>query len=448
MRTDWSNVIQASLFRSSSMAPRQPDPQEMMDQLFQQLSGMIQMMAVLSMMSMLGRNDADSLGGEGGNGSGSGGGGGFSPPPSLANPTSASPTASPLRTPELNVASSTQVPPAGSTTVAAQPGSTVGAPSVNKTAPPNSITPALREGVDNQAALQNAFDTAKREGKSVWIPEGKFDHSGVLKADGIKVEGAGDKSELHATNPDQSAIELTGSGGSISNLKASSSPSGRSSQPEAALILVRGATDAKVSGCSLEGGASNSLRLDNANNTTVSHNVAAGSSADGIAICNNSHGNNIESNVVSQSGDDGISDNSYTWEAQSSGNSIKNNLVMNPAYGRGICAEGSKDGTITGNTIVGSNWVGIAAQTDGRNRTHETSGHNIQGNTFVGNDKGPMVMAAGGGMNVGANTVGSAPDLASVLGWNPGVLQDRRAYNSSVPGTGDGANNDGTQGPR
>jgi len=347
------------------------------------------------------------------------------------------PAAAPVPVPAPPVAPSRPAPVANA-------GTTTGA-TVARTAPPNSITPRLVQGADNQRALQDAFDTARREGKSVWIPEGKFDHSGVLKADGIKVEGAGDKSELHATNPDHSAIELTGSGSALTNLKVSSNPTGRSNEPEAALVLLRGASNATVSGCSLQGGASNCVRLDGANNTTISRNLAAGSSADGIAICNNSHGNTIESNVVSQTGDDAISDNAYTFDAgQSSGNRIKNNLVLNPAYGRGICVEGSKDDTVTGNTIVGSNWMGIAAKTDWKNRTQATSGHTIRDNVFVNNNKGPLVTAEGPGMNVDGNrTSPTVPSMASFLGWNPGVVADRRTYNSSVPGTGPGANNNG-----
>ena len=59
---------------------------------------------------------------------------------------------------------------------------------------------------DNTAAIQRAFDTAKATGKSVYVPEGVFAHSGVLRANGISIDGAGAKSVLHATNAAKSAL--------------------------------------------------------------------------------------------------------------------------------------------------------------------------------------------------------------------------------------------------
>jgi parallel beta-helix repeat protein len=312
--------------------------------------------------------------------------------------------------------------------------------------PPNSIDVrtygAKGDGAtDDQAALQRAFDAAKQTGQTVYIPPGTYNHSGVLTADGVKVTGSGPDSVLHATNPDQSAVKLTGNDGSISNLKTTVVAPNRSSMPDAAGILVQNATGAQVNNVITEGAASNGIRLDRASNCVISNSLATGSNADGIALMNGSCNNVVQNCTVDQAGDDAFSDDSYVGDAiQDSGNTFRNCLAQNNHYGRGFALMGSANDLVDGCYSFNTPGHGIAAGTDYNSGTMAGSGHVIKNSVFVNAKDTPI--AADGMQLQNVATSGSVPDAASLLGWNPGQLPDRYSYNPSYrPGTGPGSNN-------
>jgi hypothetical protein len=84
---------------------------------------------------------------------------------------------------------------------------------------------------DDTQALQNAFNAAKAEGKTVYIPPGTYAHSGTLSLNGVNVVGSGSQTVLFATNPDEEAIKL-GSNSSLSNIETRVDAPNRSSQPD------------------------------------------------------------------------------------------------------------------------------------------------------------------------------------------------------------------------
>jgi len=314
--------------------------------------------------------------------------------------------------------------------------------------PPNSISVkelgAKGDGsTDDQAAIQKAVDQAKGSGKSVWFPPGTYNHSGVITLDGTKLSGSGDQTVLRATNPEQASIKLTGDGSALSNIKTVVSAPGRSSQPDAAAVLVQNASNASVSNLNVQGASSNGIRLDNASGSKISNNLVQGTNADGIALMNGSSNNSISHNVVRQAGDDSFSDDSYNGDAkQDRNNAFDGNMSLDNAYGRGIVLAGSANDKVTNNVVSGSKWYGIFAESDPNSGTMQSSGHSIQNNTVINNPNGAPVQA--NGMNVsGTRTTGSAPNIADILGWNPGQLVDRGMLTRYVPGTGSGANNAG-----
>lgn len=319
------------------------------------------------------------------------------------------------------------------------------------TQPPNSVNVkdfgAVGDGkTDDQAALQKAIDEAKATGKSVWIPEGSYNHSGVLTVDGTQVNGAGKNTVLNATNPDQSAVKLTGDSPSLSNIKTTVDAPNRSSMPDAAAVLVQNASNASVSHVIVQGAASNGIRLDNATNSKISNNLVLGTNADGIALMNGSSNNIVQHNVVYQASDDSYSDDSYRSDAkQDKGNTFDSNLSLDNAYGRGIVLAGSKNATVTNNIVSGSKWIGIWGDSDPNSGTMDSTGHTIRDNTVINSPNGAPVQANGAGTTVsGTKTDGSVPSLVSILGWDPGELPDRNSFNTTyVPGTGSGANNSG-----
>jgi len=193
-----------------------------------------------------------------------------------------------------------------------------------------------------------------------------------------------------------------------------------------------------------QGAASNGIRLDNATGSTISHDLVLGSNADGIALMNGSSNNMIKNNVVYQAGDDSFSDDSYTSDAkQDQNNTFDSNLSLDNAYGRGMALAGSKNDTVTNNIISGSKWIGIWGDTDPNSGTMQSSGHRIENNTVINNPNGAPVQANGSTVT-GTKTSGSVPNLADILGWDPGKLIDRNVFNAAyTPGTGSGASNSG-----
>lgn len=309
--------------------------------------------------------------------------------------------------------------------------------------PPNSISVtdfgAKGDGVtDDQAALQHAFDVAKSTGQTVWIPPGTYNHSGVLTANGINVAGAGEQTVLRATNPDQSAICLTGNNGSISNLTTEVMAPNRSSMPNAAAILVQNASNCTVTGCVTRGAASNGIRLDGATNCTIKDNLVMGSNADGIALMNGSCNNLVDHNVVYQAGDDAFSDDSYAGDArQDEGNVFRDDLAYGNKYGRGFALMGSRNDTVENCVSYDTPGHGFAAGTDGNSGTMNGYGDTFSNNLALNARDTPFDI---NGMASGNNsTSGPAPDLTR---WTTKTIVPRNRINAVyVPGTGPGSNN-------
>lgn len=317
-------------------------------------------------------------------------------------------------------AASTEKPPAGSATAAAT------ATPVKAFDPATQVN-AADFGVDaskadNQNELQAAIKAANAQGKELYLGAGTFNHSGVLDIGGGKLTGAGPATVLHATNPDQAALKISGDGGSISNLKTTVNASNRSSQPDASAILVQNASNASVTGVTAQGASANGIRLDRANGATISNNLVTGTNADGIALMNGSTNNMVKSNVVDQAADDALSSDSYVGDAiQNSNNTFEGNLIQNSRYGRAAVSMGGKDDKMINNVVNNApDHSPIVGGTDGNSGTMTGSGAVISGNQ-VNN--------------------GTSPSLEEILGWAPGTIDAASTYSNYVPGTGPGANN-------
>ncbi|WP_186136886.1 glycosyl hydrolase family 28-related protein [Burkholderia gladioli] len=332
--------------------------------------------------------------------------------------------------------------------IATTPGDSPGAPAAAVAQPANSLNVADYGAIgdgrsDCTQAMQNAFNTAASQHRTAYIPAGTYLHSAVLTLGGVTVTGAGAQTILVASNPDQEALQLTGSA-TLSNLVTSTRAPNRSSQPLAAAIDVTGANN-RVEHVTTLGAASNGIRLDGASGAQIVGNLVEGSNADGIALMNGSLNDTVDSNEVYQAGDDSYSDDSYTFDSrQDSGNLFTHDYALANAYGRGFALMGATGDTIRNSVTDGSQWMGIVAGTDSNSRTMNGSNDTIADNLIL-NAKGDAVavMSAGGGLSQGGAgmrisgnvTSGSA---ASVLGFTPATnLVDRvgaRVHAGHQPG--------------
>ena len=103
---------------------------------------------------------------------------------------------------------------------------------------------AVGDGVtDNATAIQNTFNYAAAHNCAALIPAGTFAYSGTLTANGIAVTGTGAASILKPLDVSNSAIILTGSGSSVSNLVTLNNATTRLSAPSQEAIYVNNATN-------------------------------------------------------------------------------------------------------------------------------------------------------------------------------------------------------------
>lgn len=313
------------------------------------------------------------------------------------------------------------------------PGNAQTIPAQPVSQPPGSINAedfgAKGDGkTDNTHALNTVFAEAKRTGKTVYIPEGIYAHGNTLTADGIRIIGAGPGTVLRATHPAQAAIRLTGDNGAIFHLKTEVVAPTRSSMPDAAGILVQNATGATVGNVIVQGASSNGIRLDGAIHCSIANSLVTGTNAGGIALMNGSCNNKVQKCVVDQAGDDAFSDISCIGDAeQDSGNVFESCLAQNNLHGRGFALMGSADATIDGCCSVNTPSHGVAAGSAPGSGTMRGSGHTIRNSIFIGARDTPI---AANGMTLKNNwTAGSPPEAGAILGFDPGPLPDRYAYN-------------------
>jgi hypothetical protein len=91
---------------------------------------------------------------------------------------------------------------------------------------------------DNQAAIQKALDYAHAHGLSVFVPQGVFNHSGTLSANGVTVFGVGTGSVLHGTDPSHEALHLHGGNTAVSGVELTTDAGDRQATGDAAAIYV------------------------------------------------------------------------------------------------------------------------------------------------------------------------------------------------------------------
>ncbi|MFN8723754.1 MAG: carbohydrate-binding domain-containing protein [Rhodospirillales bacterium] len=248
---------------------------------------------------------------------------------------------------------------------------------------------------DNTAAIQRAFDTAKAAGKSVYIPEGVFAHAGVLRADGVSIDGAGAKSVLHATNASKSALFVTGDGVKVTDMTLSSVSGTRISSYDASGLVMSGTKNFLVENVTVKGPCGAGIILHGASYGTVKGSTVMDTGADSIHMVAKSNHLTITGNNVIRSGDDGISVVSYqkhggpVSDIVVSGNSVQGN-----DWARGLSVVGGQNVQLLGNFVKSTaDHAGVYIAQETSYQTFGVSNVLVKGNHLV--DTGGMSTGQG-----------------------------------------------------
>lgn len=263
---------------------------------------------------------------------------------------------------------------------------------------------------DNTTAINNTFSYAKTNGCSVEIPAAatSFAHSGLLNMNGISVFGIGPQSILQATSASTSAVVMTGTSPSLSNLVILGTGSSRNTGPNQADVYVNGATGFTVTNVLANGGSAPGIWNVGGSNGTVTNNTVENTLADSITNTNGANQILDQNNMVYNSGDDGISNNSYTTDGNTVNNvTVNANAIMRNSFARGLEVSGGSNISFTNNYVdneSGYACMAILSET-GSFDTQTVNTVTATGNTLVncGPNQGSLFVWAEGSSNLVEN---------------------------------------------
>lgn len=242
------------------------------------------------------------------------------------------------------------------------------------------------DGSDETDAMQRALD-ALQPGQWLVFPAGRYVHSKTLQ---VKVKGAvlwSDGATLHASNPEDQAVQLMADGASIYNFTLTAVTGRRLTAPWQSRIAVFAGTSPRVllkdnvvrgnriihagaAGTPLANSASAAgIFVFHATRFLVAENTVARSLADAIHITAGSFDGRVLKNTVREPGDDMIAVVSYIGAPTTSAAEVAasidrkrevdlvrdvlvaNNDVSGQYWGRGITVVGGENVTIQANRI-------------------------------------------------------------------------------------------------
>ncbi len=259
-------------------------------------------------------------------------------------------------------------------------------------APTCSITSfgAVGDGTtDNLTAIQKAFDYAAANQCIAQIPAGTFAYSGNLNAVGIAVAGEGVASILKPLSLPNEAIVLSGSGGSISNLVMVSAATSRLLTQQSGMIWVENADTYYVENVLINNSSSTGILSQNSHAGYILNNTIENTLADSITQVYGSYGITISGNRILNSGDDGISNNSYASDPSAvHAITVQGNTIMQNKGGRGMEVSGGTDITFNGNFVDNlDGYTDMYIASESEFNTQSVNNVTVSGNSFL--DGGP-----------------------------------------------------------
>ena len=258
-------------------------------------------------------------------------------------------------------------------------------------APSCSITAfgAVGDGVtDNAAAMQATFAYAATTHCIAYVPAGTFAYSGMLTATGIAIAGNGATSILAPLTPANEALTMLGKNTSVSNLTMVSKAASRLTTGWSGMIWFENATNYYVQNVLINGSSSTGIMSYNSSNGYIMNNTVENTQADSITQVLGSSNVTVTGNRILNSGDDGVSNNSYAGETPVNNITVKGNTVLNNVWGRGIEVSGGTNIAFTGNYVDNTDgYTDVYIASESEWKTQSVSNVTVSGNTLV--DGGP-----------------------------------------------------------
>ncbi|HEX7931937.1 MAG TPA: right-handed parallel beta-helix repeat-containing protein [Paraburkholderia sp.] len=211
---------------------------------------------------------------------------------------------------------------------------------------------APKGSTDQTRAIQSALDALRPGQRLVFLP-GTYvvSHSLVVPTQGAVVSGYG--ASLIATDPDDQALLVTGSGATVAGLTLRGTGHKRLETESSAKIVVRG-KDIQILDTTIEGGASAGIFVSHSARIVVARNKVQKTLADGIHVTGASRDVLISNNTVTGTGDDLIAIVSYKKDGALSRNVlVTHNTVSGNYWGRGLSVVGGADVTLSENDVRG-----------------------------------------------------------------------------------------------
>jgi hypothetical protein len=259
-------------------------------------------------------------------------------------------------------------------------------------APTCSITSsgAIGDGTtDNLAAIQNAFNNAAANHCIALVPAGTFAYSGNLTATGIAIAGVGAASKLKPLSLRNEAIIMTGGGGSISNLVMVSAASSRLLSQESGMIWIKDAENYYIENVLIDNSSSTGVMSENSHGGYILNNTVQNTLADSITQTLGSYNVTVIGNRILNSGDDGVSNNSYVGDPSAvHAITVQGNTVLHNKGGRGIEVSGGANISFTGNYVDNlDGYTDMYIASEAEFNTQSVSNITVTGNSFQ--DGGP-----------------------------------------------------------
>jgi len=273
--------------------------------------------------------------------------GGTASPTSSSGATTTAPTTA-TTTPATTTPATTA--PASTSAATTAPASTP-APTTTTQAPANAVDitafGAVCNGTfNNSTAIASAIASAKSKGVAVFIPAGVCAYGDVIRLDGVKLQGTGDASVLHALDWNREAIFMYGDGAEVRQLKLTGVKApAREAAWEKTRITLFGAKNFVIDSVSIEGSAAAGIQTAQAtNNGRITNNKIKDTLADSIHMTDRASYITLENNRIENAGDDGIAVVSYRENGGLVDHiTARNNTIVNNKWGRQMSVVGGSN---------------------------------------------------------------------------------------------------------